>query len=97
MLQSMGDAFLNRVNVGLASLSETETEEKKEEGAVGVNLLTRGCQFSYCFCRLAPIVSKAFCGLIDKGSRSKHTIQHKTININKSHKGANICFFTQTI
>lgn len=30
--------------------------------------LTRGCQFSYCFCRLAPMVSRAFWGPIDKGS-----------------------------
>lgn len=30
--------------------------------------LTLGCQFSYCFCRLAPMVSRAFWGPIDKGS-----------------------------
>lgn len=30
--------------------------------------LTRGCQFSYCFCKFAPMVSRAFCGPIDRGS-----------------------------
>lgn len=30
--------------------------------------LTLGCQFSYCFCKFAPMVSRAFWGPIDKGS-----------------------------
>lgn len=44
---------------------------QKVQRLVHVNPLTLGCQFSYCFCRLAPIVSKAFCGLIDRGSAQK--------------------------
>ena len=45
-----------------------ETREEGENGggrggrgeeSVG-NALTRGCQFSYCFCKFAPMVSRAF-------------------------------------
>lgn len=47
-----------------------------------VDSLTLGCQFSYCFCRLAPMVSRAFCGLMDRGSGTKN----KEISGNKKRQ-----------
>lgn len=53
---------------------QSQSESKEPECPAG-NLedseqrrLTRGCQFSYCFCKFAPMVSRAFCGPIDRGS-----------------------------
>lgn len=40
-------------------------------GAQGI--LTLGCQFSYCFCKFAPMVSRAFWGPIDRGSKKQKT------------------------
>lgn len=40
-------------------------------GAQGI--LTLGCQFSYCFCKFAPMVSRAFWGPIDRGSKKQNT------------------------
>ena len=53
---------------------ELLTRYAEKEFTDGSNLslyLARGCQRSYCRCRLLPIVSTAFCGLRDIGS-----IQH---------------------
>lgn len=59
------------VNQRMWPLFHFRNKWQKVQRLVHVNPLTLGCQFSYCFCRLAPIVSKAFCGLIDRGSAQK--------------------------
>lgn len=49
-------------------LNDGTRAEAQEEGGRSTCTLTLGCQFSYCFWRLAPMVSRAFCGLMDRGS-----------------------------